>query len=95
VLKGYVRADFTDAWSRYLTDDASAERQDDNLGQSPIESATAATPLHRELNGHRAANAAYTAGLCRDCGERPPSAGRPRCDECHRVHRNMMAGYDQ
>jgi putative DNA primase/helicase len=26
---------------------------------------------------------AYRGGLCRDCGARPYSAGRPRCDECH------------
>ncbi|MGH3555488.1 MAG: DUF3631 domain-containing protein, partial [Mycobacterium sp.] len=28
-------------------------------------------------------NAAYRAGLCIDCRTRPPSAGRPRCAECH------------
>jgi hypothetical protein len=50
-------------------------------------------------NGHRAdrdtANAAYQAGLCIDCGDRPPSAGRPRCDECHRIHTQVIAGYDR
>ncbi len=95
VLKGYLRADFTDAWSRYLTDDPPNE----GVGQSPIESATAATPLHPEHNGRRVAGAeandAYTAGLCRDCGDKPHSAGRPRCDECHAIHVNTMAGYDQ
>ena len=37
VLKGYLREDFLDAWSRYLPDDP--------VGPSPIESATSATPL--------------------------------------------------
>ena len=40
-------------------------------------------------------NAAYRAGLCVDCRECSPSAGRPRCDECHHIHVNTMAGYDQ
>jgi hypothetical protein len=48
-------------------------------------------------NGHQAAapeqNAAYRNGLCIDCKARPPSAGRTRCDECHRIHINVMAGY--
>jgi hypothetical protein len=39
-------------------------------------------------------NAAYLAGLCCDCGKRKPSAGRPRCDECHRIHTNIVAGYE-
>lgn len=25
----------------------------------------------------------YRAGLCVTCGEKPYSAGRPRCDSCH------------
>lgn len=29
---------------------------------------------------------AYRAGVCIDCRDRKPSAGRPRCDECHRRH---------
>jgi hypothetical protein len=47
-------------------------------------------------NGHSrdAANTAYTSGLCRDCQKQPQSAGRPRCDECHRIHIRVMAGYD-
>lgn len=39
VLKGYMREDFIDSWSRYLPDDT--------LGPSPIGSATSATPLHQ------------------------------------------------
>lgn len=31
-------------------------------------------------------NARYRQGLCCDCGEKPYSAGRPRCAECHREH---------
>lgn len=38
---------------------------------------------------------AYRNGMCRDCGVKPHSAGRPRCDECHRIHVNITAGYDQ
>jgi hypothetical protein len=37
----------------------------------------------------------YCAGLCRDCGDSKQSAGRPRCESCHRAHQNMMAGYNQ
>ena len=40
-------------------------------------------------------NAAYRTGRCRDCGDRPHSAGRTRCDTCHRAHANVMAGYDR
>ncbi len=32
-----------------------------------------------------AANAAYRAGLCIQCGSQPHSPGRPRCEPCHRV----------
>lgn len=35
-----------------------------------------------------AQNAAYRAGLCVDCRTVPYSAGRPRCDECHRAQFN-------
>lgn len=38
--------------------------------------ATAATPEQ---------NAAYNAGLCTTCRTVPRSAGRPRCNACHRV----------
>jgi hypothetical protein len=40
VLKGYMGADFLDAWSRYLPDNAAGEGEDDTLGSPPIESAT-------------------------------------------------------
>lgn len=29
-------------------------------------------------------NVYYRHGLCADCGVRPHSAGRPRCEACHR-----------
>jgi hypothetical protein len=38
-------------------------------------------------------SAAYRKGLCRDCGVKSHSAGRPRCDECHRIYLNVNAGY--
>jgi 5S rRNA maturation endonuclease (ribonuclease M5) len=41
------------------------------------------------------ANAAYCAGLCRDCSAKPHSPGRPRCEECHRIWANVTAGYDR
>jgi len=63
---------------------------------------TGATPLLFQDSGTRAdtcaaarANDNYRTGLCRDCRDRPPSAGRPRCDECHKIHANVMAGYDR
>lgn len=34
-----------------------------------------------------ARTAAYRAGLCVDCLTEPHSAGRPRCDECHKTYR--------
>lgn len=40
-------------------------------------------------------NDAYREGLCVDCKTEPHSAGRPRCDACHRTHSKIMAGYDQ
>jgi hypothetical protein len=40
-------------------------------------------------------NAAYVNGLCTDCKSRPPSAGHVRCDDCHRIHTNVMAGYNR
>jgi hypothetical protein len=42
-----------------------------------------------------AGNTAYRNGFCVDCHVEPYSPGRPRCDECHRIHVNVMAGYDQ
>jgi hypothetical protein len=56
-------------------------------------------PSAPDVNGRNPASpdrtAAYLAGLCCDCGKRKPSAGRPRCDECHRVHTNIVAGYEK
>lgn len=28
----------------------------------------------------------YRAGLCVDCGLKPYSAGRPRCQKCHQTY---------
>jgi hypothetical protein len=42
-----------------------------------------------------AASAAYLNGQCRDCRKRPHSAGRPRCDECHRAWLITVDGYDR
>lgn len=32
--------------------------------------------------------------MCADCHRRPPTNGR-RCDECQRIHTNVMSGYEQ
>ena len=40
-------------------------------------------------------NAAYRNGMCVDCKECKHSAGRPRCDECHRIHLVTIAGHEQ
>jgi tRNA(Ile2) C34 agmatinyltransferase TiaS len=31
-------------------------------------------------------NSAYRQGLCVDCQQRPHSAGRTRCTDCHAIH---------
>jgi Protein of unknown function (DUF3631) len=87
VLKGYMREDFIDAWSRYLPDEqAKEDSQQGDVGPLPIGSATCATPLQEP---------AILEGRCCDCGRQPPSAGRPRCEDCHRAHIKVMAGYDR
>jgi hypothetical protein len=57
-------------------------------------SAPAEEPAH---NGQHPATPeqqdAYRAGLCIDCHNRPPSAGRPRCDQCHRIQQTVIDGY--
>lgn len=30
----------------------------------------------------------YIAGLCIDCGLHNHSPGRPRCENCHKLHQN-------
>jgi hypothetical protein len=45
VLKGYMREDFLDAWSRYLPGN---HHDDNDVGPPPIASATTATPLQSE-----------------------------------------------
>lgn len=52
-------------------------------------------PLPAPKPADEAANSAYRAGMCRDCGIRPHSAGRPRCEGCHRQFHAVMTGYDQ
>lgn len=41
----------------------------------------------REIRAQR-----YRAGLCVDCGMVPYSAGRPRCNTCHRIHARWIPG---
>lgn len=50
---------------------------------------------HPDQPQQDSANAAYVNGQCRDCGARPHSAGRTRCDECHRDYQALMSGYDR
>lgn len=40
------------------------------------------TPIDEQAKAIR--NAYYRYGLCTECGTRPHSAGRPRCESCHR-----------
>lgn len=54
-------------------------------------------PGDPSTNGHAEQadrNAAYRAGMCRDCREKPHAAGMPRCNECHAIHVRVTAGYD-
>ena len=67
----------------------------DTYGGTFASSSDPSTNGHAEQADQDAANAAYRNGFCRDCHERPHSAGRPRCDECHAIHVRVMAGYDQ
>jgi hypothetical protein len=74
VLKGYMREDLLDAWSRYLAEKLSNTgvndldfrgstcSNNDAVGPSPIESATSATPLQPRANGDSA-----PAPCCRYC----------------------------
>ena len=50
---------------------------------------------HGEQTDRAAANAAYLNGQCRDCHERPHSAGRTRCHECHRAWLITVDGYER
>lgn len=59
--------------------------------EPPVEKPTAAAPKPADA----AANGAYMAGKCRDCTIRPHSAGRPRCDDCHRQYLAVLTGYEQ
>lgn len=37
-------------------------------------------------------NARYRRGICVDCGEKPYSAGRPRCNDCHATYTRQPGG---
>lgn len=72
--------------------ESSAPTQEPTAPCSPPGGLTAATPgqtdrVARSLANAKAASAEqndrYRNRTCVDCGERPPSAGRPRCDDCH------------
>jgi hypothetical protein len=70
VLKGYMREDFLDPWSRYLPDDP--------VGPPPIESATSATSLH---NGHPV-DGDGRPPICPGCGRAPARTDTNLCDFC-------------
>jgi hypothetical protein len=75
VLKGYVREDFLDVWSRYLANDLDFKGEDEGVGPPPIESATSATPL-RVMGGN---------DECDICGQEmfvPASINRGLCEGC-------------
>lgn len=58
------------------------------------------TPPNGSTNGHDARTRKQVEGdryrtrQCIDCGG-TPSAGRPRCDGCHKVYLRVIAGYDR
>lgn len=91
--------------SRDSRDNVTASRDSRDIGVTPkttydqglFENVTRVTPV-TPIGGRPAssdANAAYHAGLCRDGCGRPASAGRPRCDECHRIWQTTIDGYDR
>lgn len=43
------------------------------------------THLGRRMSTREESNRRYRAGLCVTCGEKPHSAGRPRCTSCHEI----------
>jgi hypothetical protein len=48
-----------------------------------------------EPNLVNSANPSPNGRVCRDCHNRPPSAGWPRCEQCHRIHLTVIDGYDR
>ena len=73
VLKGYLREDFLDAWSRYLANDLDFKSEDDGVGPSPIGSATSATPLRDPAirlcgcGNQLMSDTSMTRGYCERC----------------------------
>lgn len=63
--------------------------------RTPLSHPQQAVNGHPEQSQQDSANTAYVNGKCRDCGARPHSAGRTRCDECHRAYQVLMSGYDR
>jgi hypothetical protein len=96
VFKGYARAQFEDAWMRYV----------DPLGPPGIEAVTAVTPTTAgEPDAAEYSEPEHLArslfepdpvptGPCIDCGTQPQSDGRLRCNGCHDDYTNLMASYD-
>jgi Protein of unknown function (DUF3631) len=58
-----------------------------------VTAVTAVTPTNGTATSE-AGNAAYRNGMCIDCGDKPHSPARTRCDECHRIWQTVNAGYD-
>lgn len=136
-LRGYDRAQFVDAWSRYLPsptapDESGTSGTSGTAGPDvpdvPDESGPPPEPIRPPENrdvgdvgdenladiadsrgtkaeepcvtdvtdkegstgfamaGDDESHAAYRNGMCVDCKKCKHSAGRPRCDECHRIH---------
>lgn len=105
--KGYRREDLWDAWSRYVSPEKGDVREGgdaagENLADIALladlaDSGNVSEPERtaKQASADDAANTAYRDGMCRDCHARPPSAGRPRCTDCHRAYQSVMAGYDR
>lgn len=86
---GDDHADLADLADSRGTKDDGHTAEDDLFSEPP------GAPADRVQAATVEQNDAYRAGKCRDCGDRNPSAGRPRCDECHRSYQSVMAGYDR
>lgn len=83
------------------TENASTWESDGlTLSDDPPPETGASPPGDPSTNGHAkqsdrdAANAAYRAGLCRDCHKAPHAAGMQRCNTCHKIYVRVQGGYE-
>lgn len=102
--RGYLRSDLHPVWRRLgiappappLQPDEPDEPGEpgDDAGSTAGFAGFADFAGFKQTPSQPDGDVAYINGMCSDCGIRPYSAGRTRCEECHRIHVNVMAGYD-